>query len=79
MGVFSGPVKAYDVSGFPARRNVGVEFFSERDSHPGDIVLIYTGYQPPTNDEEYPSTVTLTREAAGTPPCSICESGQTRS
>lgn len=25
---------------------------------------MYTGYRPPTNDEEYPSTVTLTREAA---------------
>jgi len=62
--VFSGPAKVYDVSRFPAGRNVGIEFFSERDIRPGDIVLIYTGYKPPVNDEDYPSTVTLTREAA---------------
>jgi kynurenine formamidase len=64
ISVFSGPVKAFDVSGFPAGRTVGLDFFSEQEIASQDIVLIYTGYAPPAGDDDYPSTITLTREAA---------------
>ncbi len=64
ISVFSGAVRAFDVSHFSVGRTVDIEFFSEQDIRPQDIVLIYTGYIPPQDDKTYPSTVTLTREAA---------------
>ena len=30
----------------------------------GDVVMIYTDYEPPQDDESFPETVTLTRDAA---------------
>ena len=41
-----------------------VEAFEGHDIRPGDIVAIYTAYAPPQTDNEYPVSVTLTREAA---------------
>lgn len=62
--VFSGPVKAFDVSHFAVGRSVDSDFFLDKDISPQDIIIIYTGYEPPRDDTSYPSTVTLTREAA---------------
>ena len=39
-------------------------FSSGRGIEPGDVVLIYTNYAPPMDEESYPETVTITREAA---------------
>ena len=64
ISVFSGAVRAFDVSHFSVGRTVDIEFFAEQDIRPQDIVLIYTGYIPPQDDKTFPSTVTLTREAA---------------
>ena len=62
--VFSGPVKAFDVSHFAAGRTIDVDFFKAKEIDPQDIVLIFTGYQPPQDNTSYPRNVTLTREAA---------------
>ncbi len=62
--VFSGPVKAFDVSHFAAGRTIDVDFFTAKEIDPQDIVLIFTGYQPPQDDTSYPRNVTMTREAA---------------
>ena len=62
--VFSGPVKAFDVSHFSAGRTVSIDFFKAKDIDPQDIVLLYTGYQPPQEDTSYPRNTTLTRAAA---------------
>jgi len=64
INVFSGPVKAFDVSNFAIGRSVDVDFFEAKNINPKDIVIIYTGYKPPQDIASYPSTVTLTREAA---------------
>ena len=52
-----------DVSGFPLGRSVPLEEIRQYDIYPGDIVLIYTGYVPPTGDD-VPHTIALTQEAA---------------
>jgi kynurenine formamidase len=62
--VFSGSVKVFDVHHFPHGRSVNLNFFLEQDIRPQDIVLIYTEYKPPQDDKSYPSTITITREAA---------------
>jgi len=61
---FSGPLRVVDVSHFESGYTVPVEAFEGHDIRPGDIVAIYTAYAPPQTDNEYPVSVTLTREAA---------------
>ncbi len=60
---FAGPVKTFDVRQFPVGRSIPAEVFNELVS-PGDVVLIFTGYQPPETDEALPSIITLTWAAA---------------
>jgi kynurenine formamidase len=62
--VFSGPVKAFDASQYAVGRTIEVDFFQDKEINPQDIVLIFTGYQPPQDDTSYPRNVTMTREAA---------------
>lgn len=61
---YSGPVKAFDVRNFAVGRSVDADFFKDKGIRPLDIVIIYTGYKPPKDDSSYPSTITLTRQAA---------------
>ena len=63
ISTFIGPLKVFDVSDYPVARSVPKEFF-ENEVSPGDIVLIYTSYQPPQSDDEIPGTVAITYEAA---------------
>ena len=60
---FSGPVKAFDVSGYAFGRSVPASVF-QGHVQPGDIVLILTRYMPPQTDEALPDVKTLTNEAA---------------
>jgi kynurenine formamidase len=62
--VFSGPVKVFDASHFAPGRTIDAGFFREKDIDPDDIVLIYTDYEPPQDDEAYPEVISMTREAA---------------
>jgi kynurenine formamidase len=59
---FSGPLKVFDVRKFPKGRSISQQTFTNID--PGDVVLVYTAYTPPSNDVDYPETITLTLEAA---------------
>jgi kynurenine formamidase len=61
---FSGPLKVFDVSTYPKGFSIPLSAFRPADVEPGDIVLIYTDYEPPQDDTSFPETVTLTREAA---------------
>ena len=63
ISAFAGPLKVFDVRQFPLGRSIPVEVFAGGVS-PGDVVLIYTGYTPPPNDEAFPETITLTRSAS---------------
>ena len=63
ISTFVGPLKVFDVSDYPIARSVPKEVF-EKAVSPGDIVLIYTGYQLPQSDDEIPGTVAITFEAA---------------
>ena len=63
IDVFSGPLKVFDVSHFPAGRTVAIEAFEDANIRPGDIVIIYTGYKAPKSDE-LPNSTTLTWETA---------------
>lgn len=60
---FAGPLKVFDVRAFPLGRSVPADFF-RGSVQVGDVVLIFTGYTPPTTDEALPETITLTRAAA---------------
>lgn len=60
---FAGPLKVFDVKGFPLGRSIGQDVFAG-SVEAGDIVLIFTGYAPPASDEALPETTTLTRDAA---------------
>jgi kynurenine formamidase len=59
---FVGPLKVFDVRGEEPGWTVGRSYF-EGKVEPGDVVLIYTGYQPPPGDET-PMVTALSREAA---------------
>ena len=61
---FAGPLKVFDVSEYPIGFSVPIDVFKGQGIESGDIVLIYTNYEPPMDEESYPQTVTITREAA---------------
>jgi kynurenine formamidase len=61
---FVGPLKVFDVSEYPKGFTVPIDVFTEQSIEPGDVVLIYTNYAPPMDEESYPQTVTITRDAA---------------
>ncbi len=61
---FTGHLKVFDVSNLSFGRTVTKEFFEDQDIDAGDIVMIYTNYQAPKTENDYPETITLTRKAA---------------
>ena len=61
---FVGPLKVIDAGQYGPGRTVPVEAFTGQDIQPGDIVIMYTAYQPPQSDDEYPQIISLTREAS---------------
>ncbi len=63
INTFIGPLKVFDARRFPKGRSVPVDLFKGSVGS-GDVVLIYTGYTPPQNDEAFPETITLTCAAA---------------
>ncbi len=60
---FVGPLKVFDVSGYPKGRTVPVEVFAGKVK-PGDVVLIYTNYVPLQFEKIPPDLITLSFEAA---------------
>jgi len=64
IGAFSGPLRVFDVSGYSTGFSVPTTVFDRQGIEPGDVVMIYTNYQPPQDDKSFPDTVTLTRSAA---------------
>jgi kynurenine formamidase len=61
---FSGPLKVFDVSHFPPGRTITIDYFDPARIKPGDVVLIYTGYEPPRSEKELPASVTLQWDTA---------------
>ena len=61
---FSGPLKVFDVSEFAGGFTVPKSFFTSKNISVGDIVLIYTHYTPPEDDETFFEVITLMREAS---------------
>lgn len=64
INAFAGPLKVIDVSNFPLGRSVPLEEVRSHNIRPGDVVLIYTAYEPPETGDEIPHRIALTREAA---------------
>jgi kynurenine formamidase len=58
---FVGPLKVFDVREYPTGRTVPKDVFVGKGIRPGDIVLIYTGWQPPGDGFD---VITLTLDAA---------------
>lgn len=61
---FVGPLKVFDFSDLDIGRSITVEMFAALPIAAGDIVLIYTGYSPPTTEDGWPEAVALTYAAA---------------
>lgn len=64
LAAFAGPLRVLDVREFPQGFTVPRELFVQQGVLPGDVVAIYTGYEPPQDDDTYPQAVTLTHEAS---------------
>ncbi len=64
VGAFTGPLKVFDVSEYPAGRTIPKDVFDGAVVDPGDVVLIYTGWTPATDDSGSFKAVSLTYEAA---------------
>jgi kynurenine formamidase len=64
IGAFSGPLRVFDVSDYPDGFSVPRTVFEGQGIEPGDVVMIYTNYQQPRDEESLPQTVTLTRGAS---------------
>ena len=60
---FVGPLKVFDVSGYPNGRTVPVEVFKDKVLE-GDVVMIYTNYVPPQSEKTPPELISLSFEAA---------------
>ena len=63
IDAFIGPLKDIDVSDFPLGRSVPVDRIRQYDINPGDILIIYTNYQPP-DEGDTPHRIALSEEAA---------------
>lgn len=61
VDAFAGPLKVVDVSDYTTGRSVPKAVFVEKEITPGDVVLIYTGWQPPGDGFD---VITLTLDAA---------------
>lgn len=60
---FTGPVTVFDVRNYPPGRSVPVDVFRGHVAG-GDVVLLLTGYTPPSSDAGRPQVITVTHEAA---------------
>lgn len=60
---FTGPLKVFDVRGFPRGRSVTTGVFKDK-VEAGDVVVIFTNYHSPRNDSALPEVTTLTHDAA---------------
>ena len=61
---FVGPVRALDASDLDPGELIPREFFASAEIRPGDVVLVFTGYTPPQQDDQMPAVKTITPEAA---------------
>ena len=63
IDAFYGPLKVFDVRGYPRGRSVPTSVFQGK-AEPGDVVIIFTGYTAPTGEIAMPEVTTLTNDAA---------------
>ena len=59
-----GPLRIADFREWPSNQAIGAQEFQRLELEPGDIVVVFTGYKPPTNPTDIPSFKTISREAA---------------
>jgi len=64
IDAYSGSLRVFDVSAYPIGFSVPRTVFEDQGIEPGDVVMIYTSYQPPQDDTSFPEVVALTRDAA---------------
>jgi kynurenine formamidase len=59
-----GPIRLVDVRGRPADQPIATTEFSDQVIVRGDVVILLTGYAPPSGAEELPAIRALSKEAA---------------
>jgi kynurenine formamidase len=60
---FTGPLKVFDASKYPHGRSVPMGLFKNKVKT-GDVVMVFTGYEPPRTDSALPQVTTLASDAA---------------
>ncbi len=61
---FAGPLRVFDFSHLSPGRTITREMLVSQGIRPGDVVIIYTAYDPPRTDADLPQFIALTYEAA---------------
>ncbi len=64
LSVFMGRVRIIDVSDLEQGSTIPLSRIREAGVEPAEIALVYTGYQPPTQADEYPVYSVLSEDAA---------------
>ena len=64
LSAFMGRVRVIDVSGLDQGSTIPLSRIREAGVAPDEIALVYTGYQPPTQEDEYPVYSVLSEDAA---------------
>ena len=64
IDAFTGPLKVIDVSHLAIGRTVTIDMLESVSILPGDIVITYTEYRAPTDDNDLPEAIALNLEAA---------------
>jgi kynurenine formamidase len=59
-----GPIKLVDVRGRPSDQPIAITDFANQGIARGDVVIILTGYVPPSGPDELPAIRSLSKEAA---------------
>lgn len=59
-----GPIKLVDVRGRPADQPIATAEFANRGIARGDVIIVLTGYVPPSGPDELPAIRSLSKEAA---------------
>jgi arylformamidase len=64
LETFVGRLRVIDLRALPAAEPIAKSHFQNQGIRPGDVVIAFTGYHPPTGTTEWPSFKYLSREAA---------------
>lgn len=64
LATFVGPLRVFDLRAGPVTEPIARSEFEGKGIQPGDVVVAFVGYEPPSGREDFPSFRYLSTEAA---------------